>query len=298
MTEKPPIVFGYYLVAFIDLLGQKEAMAKFKGLPANSSGEEYQEFVAAVKGSIGAIHDLQQSYKDFFAAYLNNEEPEPKLHKEMRGLYQKFKNTNIKFQHFSDGLVIYTPLMENEDLRPISSVYAILAASASLMLISLAMKRPIRGGVTVGLGAELNENEIYGPVVAEAYKLESEVAQYPRLVVGDELCNYLEHFKAASVKDPKEIQQYDFELSVICKGFLACDFDGYPIVNYLGDCFREKVAGHELNKEMIKRAHEYITTNLGRFQKEKNSKLAIRYSLLFSYFQHHIEQWFQNANGR
>jgi hypothetical protein len=295
MTEKPPIIFGYYLVAFIDLLGQKEAMAKFKGLPADSSGEEYQEFVTAVKASIGAIHNLQQSYKDFFSAYLNDEAPEPDLPEQMRGLYRKCKNTDIKFQHFSDGLVIYAPLMENKNLRPISSVYAILAASASLILMSLARKQPIRAGVTVGLGAELNENEIYGPVVAEAYKLESEVAQYPRLVVGDELCAYLEHFKYEPVKEPKVLQEYDLELSEVCKGFLARDFDGYPIVSYLGDFFREKVAGHELNKEMIKMARDYITSSLMRFQKEKNSKLAIRYNLLFSYFEHHVEQWLNNA---
>lgn len=55
----------------------------------------------------------------------------------------------------------------------------------------MASKKAFRAGVEVGLGTELDNGEIYGPVLYKAYELESKVAEYPRIVVGKELINYL-----------------------------------------------------------------------------------------------------------
>ena len=50
---------------------------------------------------------------------------------------------------------------------------------------------PIRGGVEVGLGVEMFEHEYYGRVLVDAYLIESTAADYPRVLVGPRLLNYL-----------------------------------------------------------------------------------------------------------
>jgi hypothetical protein len=50
---------------------------------------------------------------------------------------------------------------------------------------------PIRGGIELGLAMDIDNDDIYGPALARAYTLESKVAQYPRIVIGEELILYL-----------------------------------------------------------------------------------------------------------
>jgi hypothetical protein len=46
---------------------------------------------------------------------------------------------------------------------------------------------PIRGAVEVGKGFEWPEGGVYGPIMADVYELESQIAYYPRIVIGQDL---------------------------------------------------------------------------------------------------------------
>jgi hypothetical protein len=48
-------------------------------------------------------------------------------------------------------------------------------------------KRPVRGGIEIGLGAELDDREIFGSGISEAYRLESKIADWPRILIGKQL---------------------------------------------------------------------------------------------------------------
>lgn len=98
------LIFGHYLVAFVDLLGQRDQLRKLNALPSDESGPEYSEFLQTVKQTIGAVHDLQLTAKQFFRAFTKNEADNP-----LNALpaFGRLNSTEIKFQHFSDGLVIY-----------------------------------------------------------------------------------------------------------------------------------------------------------------------------------------------
>src|SRR5208282_4925267 len=76
---------------------------------------------------------------------------------------------------------------DGSDLVPIISVCSVLSAAAVVMLMSLANKHPLRGGIDVGLATDIGPQEIYGAALGSAYRLESEEAGYPRIVIGDEL---------------------------------------------------------------------------------------------------------------
>lgn len=286
------LVFGHYLVAFIDLLGQREQLKKFDLIPKDRNGIEYQEFVKLVKDTVGAVDDLQQTCRKFFGQFNANQDSDlqqlPELH--------KFNKTNIKFQHFSDGLVVYMPLKEGEDHSPAKGIYAALATCGMLCLAALAKKRPIRIGVAIGIGAELRDNELYGKAVVDAYELESFVAQYPRVLVSNDVFVYLNEF-ANKQCDEKDIDcRIKSGLAQQSLKLLSHDFDGRLIVDYLGSFFRNHLLAGEHN-ELFQMAYRYVADELAKQQEMQNTKLAFRYSLLHGYFSDHLDALNSKAHG-
>lgn len=282
-SKNDTLTFGYYLVAFVDLLGQRERLRKLNALPSNKNEPEYSEFVQVVKDTVGAVYDLQKIASDYFYSFTKNEKNNPL---DAIPGFRKLNTCAIKFQHFSDGLVIYVPLRTGDDYSPSKGVYGALIACGALCLFGLAKKRPVRIGLSIGVAAELHENELYGKAVADAYELESQVAQYPRVVASDEVLSYLQGY--ADI----ECNKGDLECQVIkktaeaCLKLLARDFDGRVIVNYLGEFFRNHLmAGAD--DSIYRLAKSFIDEQLSMHQKMQNTKLAFRYSLLHGYFYEH-----------
>jgi hypothetical protein len=62
------ITHGYWFVAFIDLLGRKDAFLKADFIPAESDPTKVEAFIEAVKASIGVIHTMRLILETFRAA--------------------------------------------------------------------------------------------------------------------------------------------------------------------------------------------------------------------------------------
>lgn len=279
------LTFGHYLVAFVDLLGQRERLRKLNALPCDEGGPEYSEFVQIVKQTIGAVHDLQKTAKEFFRDFTKNDANNPL---DALIAFGKLNNSEIKFQHFSDGLVIYVPLRVDDQYSPAKGVYGALIACGGLCLLGLAKRRPVRIGISIGVAAELHENELYGKVIADAYELESYVAQYPRVVVSDEVTNYLLGYANSSCEKEDFDCYMQKKLADASLKMLARDFDGRCIVNYLGAFFRHHLMS-DTNKLVYEHAKSFIDDELKKHQEAQNSKLAFRYALLHGYFHEHLE---------
>ena len=268
---------NYFMVAFLDLLGQKDAMNKFKGLPNIKNEKEMEEFYSICRETFGAINTLHSLIKDFFDGYLKESI-----------LDRVIPRTDIKFQRFSDGLVIFVSLRQNLNEVPVQGIFGVLGACASVCLGHLAVGKPLRGGIEVGLGIEMNENELYGPVIAEAFNLENRVARYPRIVVGKVLMDYLWKKKTLAATDPNS--KYASELANCCLELLVSDLDGYPIIDYLGEGFIKHMAD-KLDSKLFMMAHDYVKKQLDVWKKEQNTKLAFRYNFLINYFESRNRLW-------
>ena len=73
-----------------------------------------------------------------------------------------------------------------------SGIYSLLGGICGMFVLALEGGIPFRGGIDMGLGVRLqNYNEIYGPALVRAVKLESSAAKYPRVVIGNSLWEYL-----------------------------------------------------------------------------------------------------------
>ena len=291
--RKPPkkdteLFVNYYLVAFIDILGQKEALQKFAGLPDRENAAEMQEFVNLLKQTFGRVSNFNKSFEGFFASYTNTPPQIKNLTPDQKKIFRELKGNRIKFQRFTDGIVVFVSLSNETSKLPIQSVWGTLSACAAIFLLWLSLGHPLRGGVEIGLGAEMYQNEIYGPVVAEAYKLESQVAQYPRVVAGKTLQQYLLQHMAVDGNDI--YSRATRSMAELCSDLLVYDEDGYLILDYLGETFRKNFTG-DSNADLPHKAYQFLLSESQKWKQMNNTNLAFRYRLIRNYFEAMLPNW-------
>ncbi|PGR09022.1 hypothetical protein COC62_19090, partial [Priestia megaterium] len=137
------------------------------------------------------------------------------------------QSPKAKQQRWSDGLVFYHPIDTENAKCPMNAVYDIFILAGTLCLLGLADKEPIRGAIETSWGVELHDNELYGAIVANSYILESTVAQYPRIVVGQYTMDYLSSQLKDHAQNPDTFQIYNHNLAVKCINMIAIDQDGF-----------------------------------------------------------------------
>lgn len=274
-----------YVVAYIDLLGQRELLNKIEPLcPQNRKQEE--ELKKAAGNAIRVIRDLHNRFKTYFSESTAQHIPSWLLPQQVK-VYMELMASKIGSQGFSDGLILFISL---RDPVQRGSIFDFLRACGSLCLCQLASGHPVRIGVDLHFGVELEECGLYGPALANAYELESKIAQYPRVVVGDQVIWYLHRcLEVTANLDPQDYKgAYRRNLCVCCTEMLAQDSDGYPIVDYLGPGFR-KYGAHKLNKAHILPVYKFVKAEAARYASDE--KLAPRYSMLLDYFEKRLSLW-------
>jgi hypothetical protein len=288
-TNKPDRewVAHNYCVAFIDLLGQRDAMRGQGLLKLMESDDELKAFHDVLRNSIGAIIKLQERAEDLLAPVLKKNLDSPRraaLSKDQHEIWDEMNLTRIKTQRWSDGLMTYVSLGDIDIKCRMNGVFNVFNLAATLCLLGLATGRPIRGAIEIAWGVELNHNELYGPAVARAYELESEIAQYPRIVIGSETVRLLEAHAANPAEDV--FSKTDRELATLCLDMLIQDIDGYWILHYLGERF-QFVVTHGQHIELYGAARKFVLSQLVTHQTQRNTKLAFRYAQLLQYFDSH-----------
>lgn len=282
------LFLGHYAVAFIDLLGQQEFLRNLRSLPNSEDPQDMEATKEHLKNTYGAVTGMRKFFSDSFAAYARKPRDLSELTPQQRKEFNALTNNPIEFQTFSDSVVIFMPLRTDTAKLPVRGVFGILGAAATTFICCLAAGHPIRGGIDVGLGMDIAKNDIYGPALSRAYTLESRIANYPRIVVGNELVRYLETTRdqepidAAAVVAKKTAER--------CIECLAVDDDGYPFVDYLGESYR-RMFGEVIDVSVIQKAYSHVLNFTAKYQKEKNSKLAFRYTLLRNYFEDRLPLW-------
>lgn len=277
--KKRKLQIGHYVIAFIDLLGQQELLRKLKDLPEQKSDND---FFDTIKNTYGAVNAVQQSLDNFYSAYNKNQIDTSNFTGEQKQFIREYSKPQIKFQRFSDCIAIYSPLYPKAN---VTGVYGIIGAVASTFTTCLACGHPIRGGIDIGLAMEVRKNEIYGPALSRAYTLESKTANYPRIVIGEELENFLRSFASTETENKHDIVNRN--LAQTCLQNLAVDNDGYPIIDYLGKPFLDAIPV-ENRQEIIDKCYNFIKKQLEQHKLSRNTKLANKYTLLLRYFENRV----------
>lgn len=180
-------------------------------------------------------------------------------------------------------------MAETPERFPITGIHALLSGCAGVFLSALSLGLICRGGIEAGIAGEFFKDEIYGPALYNAYRLESEVAQYPRIVVGPSLVEYIENETRRPPED--EASNLIRGMAHRCESWLCVDVDSVTILDYAGAAAREVFP---VLKGSIEQAIKFATDEGKRFRLEGNSKLAGRYALLLNYLNDRSRRVWQN----
>jgi hypothetical protein len=279
----------YYVVGFFDLLGQQEHLRKLRHLPDKNDPNALAKTRDDLKNTYGAVLGMRKMFTDAFGAYTRKPLPAESLTPEQRATYLQMTNNPIQFQGLSDSMLVFLSL-RNTDAAKLHArgVLGILSAAALTFIGCLGVGHPIRGGVDLGVGFQPSQGEIYGPALSRAHTLESRIAIYPRIIVGDELIRYLTETHNQPPSDVFAAESKS--IAAQCITCLAYDDDGIPFVDYLGPYFRSLLGGLK-DGTFIDMAYKHVVEFSNRSKEAKNSKLAFRYTLLRNYFEDRLPLW-------
>jgi hypothetical protein len=152
-----------------------------------------------------------------------------------------------------------------------------------------------RGAMDMGQSVEFNDcgHQFYGAVLARVNRLESKVAEHPRVVVGERLVRYALERSRKEGSCPAEWAEP--EASKMLLSLLTRDTDQQWILDYLGEGFRKLHApGTDRGKSRerdVAKAYRFVATELARQRKAGDKKLTARYERLNSYFRSKAHLW-------
>lgn len=279
--EQRHLQLGHHLVAFLDVLGQRE---RFKDLRLPNTPEESAEVAEVLRQTAGFVIELRRIFGEQFESFES-------------GLTKVRLRTSAsirpKFVGFSDSFVTSVPLYsQGGNLVPTVTTFSALAAAAVVMLTSLASEHPLRGGIDVGLATEIGPQEIYGTALERAYLLESKDAKYLRILIGDELWQYLQvalaNFQLKTTPEARAIAAIIGKIT----GLIATDYDGKRILDYLGPGIVANTdANNKTGEKMVKPAYEFVLSEQRRVNERGDPKLIARFQSLRQYFESRLPLW-------
>jgi len=284
------IIYRRYAVAFIDVLGQKEL---FKNFNDNALRDNDPRLIDVHKQTTFIVECLRKEFESFFKSFTEDSELVSQVAESKQEQFKEMTKREIKTYGFSDCILAFTPLQrEKYHSVAIGSVYGILMACGATIVMSLSKGKAFRAGIDIGIGTDLSNGEVYGPVSYKVYELENKIAQYPRIVIGDELCRYLS-FLSEEIRQLPEQKEEDVKSCKIladeCLKMISRDLDGQTILDYLGSNFRSNLSnaqleGKMIQEELIEKAFKFVEGEYTKRKEMGDSKLALRYFLLYNYF--------------
>ncbi|MFT6068944.1 MAG: hypothetical protein ACJAT2_003773 [Bacteriovoracaceae bacterium] len=295
-TEDKQINYTYHTVAFLDILGQRERLKKLNGV-LDSDPLDSKLIYDTLSKTYQNVNEFRKMFKDFFNSYANERIKYP-FANNIQEKFDSFRgNTELLIQNISDSVIISSPVnILGEDSLPriINSLSSTLLSTATIMLVMLARRCPIRGGIDLEGAIKFTDgnNEVYGPALANAYELESKHAQYPRVIVGENFLEMLSYFNDYDYQD-KQIEHYVKGMVSKCEGLLIPDKDGRIIIhflcNFMLSIFLENDQYSNFLKNIISNSNEYINDQISLH--DKKDILYHRYIKFSKYFNLYIPRW-------
>ena len=288
---------GYFIVAFVDLLGTDAKNAEIKAQPEFPS-EMLEREVGKVKAFQRNFYRMLDTLVES-AARLNTQRPESE-----NIAIEKLRGNDVISYAFSDSIIFHASLNDKLGREvPVSSCLTIMAALVYVQLWSLSCGHPFRGGVEIGRAAVFNGNQILGPALSDAVKLEKQ-AQFPRIIIGEEVRKYLQLFSQLPPDAPAKHANRSY--AELCRS-LICESDEpselYKIDADKGDkksifsldihsdfvvsLFRDK----QQHEELVTKARNFADGQVQRFasQEGNDEKLVCHYRHLLDYLNDRAE---------
>src|SRR3989442_10731642 len=162
--------YGYFLVAFLDLVGQTSELRRFSSFP--HTPEHLDDAISVWRRTAGRVRPVRNAFESFLKTARQPYEMNSQIPAPYQQRFQALGKPKLTLRGFSDCFVITTPLFgEGDDpVRAIRDVFSIVYGITGMSLVSMAQGKPIRGGIDVERGIEIYAKEYYGPGLLSAYE--------------------------------------------------------------------------------------------------------------------------------
>jgi hypothetical protein len=287
------LLFQNYFVAFLDVLGQRRGLREIKDLPTND--REKGDFIKKLQDTFGKVDALRGGFRNYFETAESQPPDTSLVPPEYRDEFVASQKSEAYFYGFSDSIIIAVPLMsKDENCTAMNGVFSTLVATGGISLIALSTKVALRGGLDVGVAAQIEGKEIYGPALERAYFLESNLAEYPRFLVGKELFTYLHWVENQQCRTRQGVIAKN--LAKFCKEMIVQDTDGRPMLDFLGERARE-AADNSIDAEVVRSARDFVIAQYKACLDNENHKLSSRYFRLLKYINSRAKRWGVELDG-
>lgn len=285
LSTPSTVKLGYYLVVYIDLLGQSRELDQIRRIPRTE--EERAKATSAIASSALGAHEIRSHFTYHVTEVTKiNQAILAQVPQEHRESYLRLRSLNLKQVGFSDSFAVSVrvgPTTQPEEIaRSVLSIWAVLIGAASVSMLAMARGIPLRGGATIGTAVDMFENEAYGAALMDAYKLEAVIAQYNRIAVGMEVFDFLnEALTLAPSGRPGDMaRSYAHKCrELIC---MAPD-DGLPMVHMLSPSVLNLPTTSGTWAELRPKARSWVQAEVERFAEKRDYKMWGRYARLLRY---------------
>jgi hypothetical protein len=281
------IYVGYYFVAFIDIVGQREKLKAWASLPRNVA--EVRQLKSDLEVTSEYVKALRSQFDDMYASAAKSTGLLDHLDANKRAWVEGRKQSNIWRRGFSDSYVMTVPCWyEREWGLHAGDIYYSLLGICGIFIWALAMEKPFRGGVEIGLGTEIAEQEVYGPIAVQAYELESKKAKWPRVLIGDGLMDYLGNLE---MKCRDDLDGRHTKLNIDnCRGLIATSKKGQRYLDVMGAGVHS-VYGDSLFVRAVEDGYRFVVRKERQLAEAGSEKLRRRYSQLRIYCESRLPVW-------
>jgi len=289
MNRREEFCITNHVVCILDFLGQRNRLAEWANLDMDNPHVP-QPAIKKTAGTILAFQEHVDTFLEEFEKASRNEGPVQALSPEKQDVLIRSKDCRLGRQQFSDTFVFYAPTTNSRGDVSAQAIYRILTACCMTMIVSLAAKAPVRGSICVGLGVELDDHNFYGPALAEAYHIESELAQWPRVLVSKSAAGFINFLKNQEGSD--DLTKIMRSLGHLCASMICQDYDGQLMVDFLGKGIPDIWNGETSEvASTVNLIYAFVRSEADRFRKDENAKLALRYHLLEQYIESRLPLW-------
>lgn len=290
MTSGPAC--ANYLVALIDLQGQREELDRWR---VGWEADRPEVWAECLKRTYGRVQNVRQTY-DWFAERLREQRADLYKCKEYALFPSGFDSDPLTQFSFSDTVVLAARFSTDRAksgavVAQLLGCFEMCSALAQTFVLLLSNEIVPRGGIELGACVPIGQNELYGPALHAAHDLESKYAYSPRFVVGPNFVRLLDH--CASTKS----QGYEVEVSraiarLVRSWIVPAPPQGpctHPSLHML-DCVRVSRSLAEQNgdaatvNEMLQRVRAFAARERDRFRREGRDVLAEKYDHLAQLF--------------
>lgn len=279
---------SYYCIAFLDILGQKDDILSFSDLP--STQDEIARVVSVLKSTAGYVVGLRESFLSYFEEGKRDTGWLKSLTPAQRAEAQKLRHCQAEVRGVSDSIIITVPLNYGDEFyTPMNSIYFSLYAICAIFVLALMCGKPFRGGVDIGWGVRLPNarKEVYGSALVKAYNLENTKAEYPRVLVGDTLLEYIDGVNTLPPDSLKSKAASKF--AALCNNLITVDYDNLNILDVIGEGVHS-ISG-SADTELVQKGYKYVVDTHKRLTIEGDTKHSPRYGKLRNYPEPRLHLW-------